>query len=185
MQIRGLAAAFFIVFVSVVFAANENIDKKTSSISVTFTQIGVPVNAKFTDFSGSIDYDPANAAAASAQLTVKLSSFDMGDVEYNKEVLKKEWFNATQFPQATFSSQSIKVLSPDKLQAQGKLVIKGKSLDVIVPIAFKQNGKTKVFSGTLPIKRLYFNIGEGEWKDTDTLADEVTIQFTIVTSTTN
>ncbi len=99
---------------------------------------------------------------------------------YNKEVQKKEWFNAAQFPQATFTSSSIKALSADKLQAQGKLVIKGKALDVNVTVAMKQDAKTRTFSGVLPIKRLYFNIGEGEWKDTDALADEVTIKFTIV-----
>jgi len=34
----------------------------------------------------------------------------------------------------------------------------------------------------LPIKRLTFNIGEGEWKDTSMVADEVTIKFHVVTT---
>jgi polyisoprenoid-binding protein YceI len=169
-------------FSALVFAAAGSIDKNTSSITATFKQMGVSADAKFTDFSGTIDYDPANIAAAKAQLTVQLKSFDIGDVEYNKEVQKKEWFNSAQFPQATFISNSIKALAPDKLQAQGKLMIKGKTLDVAVPIVLKQNGATRIFSGAVPIKRLYFNIGEGGWKDTDTLADDVTIKFTIITT---
>ena len=32
----------------------------------------------------------------------------------------------------------------------------------------------------LPIKRLAFNIGEGEWKDASTVADDVQIKFRIV-----
>ena len=164
-------------------AAAGNVDKQASSIGITFTQMGVPVSAKFTDFSGTIVYDPASVGSAKAQLTVQLASFDLGDAEYNKEVQKQEWFDAARFPQATFTSTAIKALSPNKLQAQGVLAIKGKALDVAVPIELKQNGNVKTFSGVLPISRLYFNIGEGEWKATDILADEVVIKFNIVAST--
>jgi polyisoprenoid-binding protein YceI len=31
----------------------------------------------------------------------------------------------------------------------------------------------------LPIKRLAFGIGEGEWKDTSIVADEVVIKFRV------
>jgi hypothetical protein len=34
----------------------------------------------------------------------------------------------------------------------------------------------------LPISRLKFDVGTGEWKDTSTVADEVTIKFHIVVS---
>jgi hypothetical protein len=33
----------------------------------------------------------------------------------------------------------------------------------------------------LPIKRTVFNIGDGEWKDTSVVADDVQIKFRIVT----
>lgn len=175
---RVLLAAGIVVS-ALAFAASS-INPTASKIGITFTESGVPVDATFKKFTGTVDYDPAAIAAAKVQLSVDVASFDIGDAAYNKEVQKKEWFNAAQFPQATFTSSAIKVLSADKLQAQGKLFIKGKTLDVSVNVAMKQDAKTRTFSGVLPIKRLYFNIGEGEWKDTDALADEVTIKFTIV-----
>lgn len=177
---RSLAAVLAAAFSVLAIAAAVDIDKKMSSIDVTFTQMGVSVDAAFKRFSGTVDYDPANVAAAKVQLSVDVASFDIGDPEYSKEVLKKEWFNASQFPQATFASSAIKALSTNQLQVQGKLVIKGKALEVAVPVTLQQQGKTRIFTGVLPIKRLYFNIGEGEWKDTDTLADEVRIKFKIV-----
>jgi polyisoprenoid-binding protein YceI len=158
------------------------IDPAKSTVTATFKQMGVAVDAKFTQFSGNIDYDAANVAAAKAHIALQVSSFDIGDAEYNREVQKKEWFNAAQFPQATFVASTIKSLAANKLQAQGKLTIKGKTLDVNIPIEVKQNGGAQMFSGTLPIKRLYFNIGEGEWKDTEMLADEVVVKFNIVTN---
>lgn len=164
------------------FANAAAIDSSKSTITATFKQIGVDVTAKFKTVSGTIDFDEANPTAGKAQITVALASFDLGDAEYNKEVQKKEWFNTAQFPQGTFVSSSIKSVSAGKLLVQGKLTIKGKALDVAVPMTVKQDGKAQVFEGLLPIKRLYFNIGEGEWKDTDTLADDVVVKFKAVTA---
>ncbi|HEY3700104.1 MAG TPA: YceI family protein [Spongiibacteraceae bacterium] len=175
-----LIAALLVIQTGIVSAGA--IDNSKSTVTATFKQLGVPVDAKFKTFSGQIDFDPANPATGKAQLTLTTASFDLGDPEYNKEVQKKEWLNSTQFPQATFVSSSIKSAGGDKLQVQGKLTLKGKTLDVNVPVTFKQDGKVQTFEGTLPIKRLYFNIGEGDWKDTDTLADEVIIKFKAVTS---
>lgn len=166
----------------IAFAQGAAIDSSKSSITVTFKQIGVDVTANFKSVSGTIDFDPSNPASGKAQLAVPLTSFDLGDAEYNKEVQKKEWFDSAQFPQAMFVSSEIKAAGANKLLVRGKLTIKGRSLDVAVPVGYKQEGSVKVFEGQLPIKRLYFNVGEGEWKDTDTLADEVTIKFKAVTS---
>lgn len=156
-----------------------DVDKSASTVTATFRQMGVAVDARFTAVNGTIVYDPANAAAAKAQLSIDVASFDIGDAAYNQEVLKKEWFNAAQYPQATFTSTAIKAAAADTLQVQGRLTIKGRALDVVVPVKVTKNGARQVFSGALPIKRLYFNIGEGEWKDTSLVADEVTIKFSI------
>jgi polyisoprenoid-binding protein YceI len=41
-------------------------------------------------------------------------------------------------------------------------------------------GAQTVFQGQLPIRRLAFQVGEGEWQDTSAVADEVIIKFRIV-----
>lgn len=156
------------------------LDPAKSSLAVVFKQLGVPVEAKFTTFAGEVNFDPANPAAASARVEVDVASFDIGDPEYSKEVRKKEWFDATAFPKATFVTTSIRQLAADKLEAAGKLTVKGRSQDVKVQIAVKQQGANRVFEGSLPISRLYFNIGEGAWKDTDVLEDAVLIKFKVV-----
>lgn len=172
----GLLAALPLAWAANVF------DAAGSSLSAVFTQMGVPVEAKFKKFTAQIDYDPADPSAAKAQVDVDVASFDIGDPEYNKEVLKKEWFNAAQFPKATFISAAIKPLGSDKLQCAGQLTIKGKSMPVNVTLTVKQQGNSRIFEGSLPIKRLDFNIGEGEWKSTDMLADLVTIKFKAATT---
>ncbi len=97
-------------------------------------------------------------------------------------MLKKEWFNAAQFPKATFTSTSMKAGAIGKLDVTGNLTIKGKTSLISFPLSVKKEGNNQLFEGSLPIKRLAFNIGEGEWKDTGMVADEVIIKFHVITT---
>jgi polyisoprenoid-binding protein YceI len=156
------------------------IDATKSSVIAVFKQLNVPVEAKFKKFTAQIDYDSARPDASKASIDIGVSSFDLGDPEYNQEVLKKEWFNAAQFPKATFVSTAMKAGVGGRFNVNGKLTIKGKTADVSFPLNMKKEGNSTVFEGALTIKRLLFNIGDGEWKDTATVADDVVIKFHIV-----
>lgn len=175
--LQGMALAALVS--TAAYAAALKADPAKSAVSVTFKQMNVPVDAKFKKFSAQIDYDAAKPANSKASVDIDVASFDLGDPEYNQEVLKKEWFNGAQFPKASFVSTGM-TGDANKLTVTGKLTIKGKSADVSFPLTVKKDGNATVFDGSLPIKRLAFNIGEGEWKDTSTVADEVTIKFHVV-----
>ena len=154
-------------------------DLAHSSVAAVFKQMNVPVEAKFKKFTANVDYDAAKPESAKATVDIDTASLDLGEAEMNKEVTKKEWFNAAQFPKASFVSSSIKPAGAGKLTVTGKLSIKGKSADVSFPLTVKAEGGKQVFEGALPIKRLAFNIGDGEWKDTSMVADEVLIKFRV------
>ena len=160
-------------------AAALKIDTTKSSVSAVFKQMGVPVEAKFTRFSAQVSFDQAKPQEGKASVEIDIPSFDLGDPDYNREVQKKEWFNGSQFPKASFVSTRIQAAVPGKLDVSGKLTIKGKSADVNFPLSVKKEGDQQVFEGSLPIKRLAFGIGEGEWKDTSIVADEVVIKFRV------
>jgi polyisoprenoid-binding protein YceI len=161
-------------------AAVLKTDNAKSTVSAVFKQMNVPVEGNFKKFNAQVDYDSARPETSKASVDIDMAGFDLGDPDFNREVAKKEWFNAAQFPKATFVSTSIKPGAAGKLEAAGKLTIKGKTADVRFPLSVKKDGTRQVFEGTLPIKRLAYNIGEGEWKDTDMVADEVVIKFRIV-----
>jgi polyisoprenoid-binding protein YceI len=160
-------------------AAPLKTDPAKSRVSAVFKQMNVPVEAPFKKFSASIDYDAAKPQLARASVEIDTASLDVGDADMNKEVAKKEWFNAAQFPKASFVSTSIQPAGAGKLTVSGKLAIKGKSGDVSFPLTVKTEAGKQVFEGALPIKRLAYNIGEGEWKDTSMVADEVIIKFRV------
>ena len=160
-------------------AAPLKTDPAKSRVSAVFKQMNVPVEAPFKKFTAAIDYDAGKPEQGKASVEIDTASLDVGDADMNKEVAKKDWFNAAQFPKASFVSSSIKPAGAGKLTVSGKLAIKGKSTDVSFPMTVKSEVGKQVFEGALPIKRLTYNIGEGEWKDTSMVADEVIIKFRV------
>lgn len=175
-----IVPALLAVCAAVALAAPLKIDPSKSSVSATFRQMNVPVEAKFNRFTAQVDYDPAKPEASKANVEIDVTSFDLGDPDYNSEVRKKEWFNTAQFPKASFTSTRIRSTGSDKLEVSGKLTLKGRTADVSFPMSVKPQGGARLFEGSLPIRRLAFGIGEGEWKDTSVVADEVIIKFRVL-----
>lgn len=159
-------------------AAPLKTDLAHSSVSAAFKQSDAPVDAKFTRFTAQVDYDAAHPDKTTARIDLDTASLDLGTAELNKEVAKPAWFDSAKFPKATFQSTSV-VPAGGKLNVAGKLTIKGKTANVAFPVTVRQAGGNQVFEGQLPIRRLAFDIGTGEWKDTDLVADEVVIKFRI------
>ncbi|HEY9067310.1 MAG TPA: YceI family protein [Burkholderiaceae bacterium] len=180
-SLRRSCVAGLLCTVAFTAASAQAIDAARSAVSATFKQMGVPVEGKFSKFAGQVRYDPASPATAQASIDVDVASFDLGDAQYNQEVRGKEWFDAAQFPRASFVSTSVKPLAAGRLEVSGRLTLKGRTVDVNVPLSVRRdNGGASVFEGSVPVRRLAFGIGEGEWKDTGLLADEVLVKFKLV-----
>jgi len=161
-------------------SAWTQLDAGKSTLVAISRQMSVPVAGNFTKFDANIDFDPAKPAGGSARLTVDTASYDLGNSTYNDSVRGPAWFDAKAYPQATFVSTAIAPTGPNQYSVSGNLTIKGHTESVAVPVVLTQQGAMQTFDGTLPIHRLLFGIGTGDWKDTSTVADEVLIKFHIV-----
>ena len=158
----------------------SQVQTNESTVAFGYKQMGVPLDGKFNTFSAQISFDPAQPAKAKARIDIAVASIDTGSDEANEEVVRKLWFDASTHPTASFVSTGIKALGGNRYQATGKLTIKGKTLEVSTPVTFQREGKRAVFEGVFTIKRLDYGIGEGEWTDVDTVADEIQIKFHLV-----
>ncbi|MDB5809519.1 MAG: putative signal peptide protein [Betaproteobacteria bacterium] len=151
-----------------------------SRITCISRQMNVPVEARFKQFTAQIAFDPAKPAAGTARIEIDTGSFDIDNAEVNDEARGKAWFDAKTFPKATFVSTGIKPLGGGRYEVRGPLTIKGRTQEAAVPMTYNEEAGGAAFDGAFTIKRLQYNIGEGVWKDTDTVADEVQIKFHIV-----
>jgi polyisoprenoid-binding protein YceI len=177
---RYMLAAFAAGTLAASGAALAQVDVAKSAIVATSKQMNVPVDGKFTKFTAQVTFDPAKPASGSAKFTVDVSSYDLGDKEYNDQVAGKDWFDAKTYPTATFVANAIKPAGGNKYNVTGLLTIKGTTQSVTVPVTVTQQGADQIFEGALPIKRSTFNIGTGEWKDTSVVSDDIIIKFHIV-----
>jgi polyisoprenoid-binding protein YceI len=163
----------------------SQVDAKQSAIRFTYQQMGVGMDGKFNEFTSTLHFDPTKPADGKAIFDVALASIDAGSEEANGEVSGKAWFNTSAFPKAHFESGSIKALGNNHFDVSGKLTIKGKTVDVVVPATFKEEGKIGTFDGNFTIHRGDFAIGEGDWSGFDIVANEIQIKFTIAASSSN
>ena len=173
----GLALASTLVLAALPAQAQQQLVPAQSSVEFTARQMGVPLQGHFKKFDAQVAFDPAQLATSRIRFTVDTGSATMGARETDAELPKAPWFNVSQFPQATFESTAIKALGGGKFDVAGKLTIKGAAVRVHVPVALVQSDATTTATGSLPIKRLAFKIGDGEWADTSMVADEVQVKF--------
>ncbi len=162
----------------------QKVDYNRSQITFISRQMNVPVEARFNRFTAQISFNAAKPETAKAAIDIDIGSFDIGNDEINAEVRKKEWFDTRNFPKATFVSSTVHALSGGRYEARGPLTIKGRTNEITAPFTVKTDAAgNSIFEGTLNIRRLQHNIGEGGiWKDTDLVADEVQIKFRLHTS---
>ena len=155
----------------------QAIDYARSQITVQSRQMNVPVEAPFTKFTAQVVFDPRRPEASSARVDIDLASFDIGDADVNENVRDRNWFDTKNHPVARFVSSSMRALGGDRFEVRGSLTIKGKTQEVAAPFALKTNGADRIFEGAFAIRRLQYGVGDGVWRDTSVVADEVQIRF--------
>ncbi|SDV50389.1 YceI family protein [Chitinasiproducens palmae] len=153
-----------------------------STVDAVFKQMGVPVTGHFKTFSATLQFDPAHPEKSQARIDVDTNSFDLGEASFNTNARGKDWLDTAAHPKATFVSTSIKSAGPGTFTVAGKLTIRGKTVDTTTTVKFQQNGKQQVFDGTLPINRLTYGVGQGDWADTSVVAADVQLRFHLVTA---
>ena len=162
-------------------AAAQGVLIEKSEIRFVSRQMGVNVEGRFRKWKANIVFLPGDLAKSKADIDIDLNSIDLASEESETEVKRPKWLDTLRFPTAKFVSGAIRALSGERYEVAGALTIKGITRDVVVPIALKNDaGGNRLAEGTFTIKRLDYKIGEGDWADPDTVANEVTVRVRIV-----
>jgi len=142
--------------------------------------MGSTVAGSFKKFSGKVIFDSTNPSKSKVELFIDIASFQAGGDELQDEAQGKAWFNTAAYPQAKFISQEVKENGVGKLELIGKLTIKNKTQTITIPATYKEQAGQVVFESIFQLKRLDFLLGEGNWADTSTVANEVPVKVQFV-----
>lgn len=158
----------------------NNVDNAKSTIRFVPTLMGSKTEGAFKKFNAQVRFDPEKPGQAQARAEVAIQSFDIGFDEATEEALGPNWFDVKKFPQATFVATQVTAAGKDRYELSGNLTIKGQTKLVRFPVTFvHESATTARLDGTLIIKRLDFNLGQGQWASTGTVANDVTVQIRI------
>lgn len=177
-----LLAALSLGAISNVQAAQyTSLDTEASNIGFGYSQMNVKMNGSFSELKATeLSFDPVQPESAKVAIDVVLSSIDAGYAEANDELFKDEWLALAQYPLASFTSQQIEALGDNNYRVTGELSIKGHRQTISAPFHFEEDGESGVFSGSFVFQRNDFSIGEGQWKSTGIVADDIEINFHLV-----
>jgi len=155
------------------------IDK--SEIRFVSKQMGVNVEGRFRKWKANIVFVPKDLGRSKAEFEIDLGSIDLASEESETELKRPLWFDTSKFPVAKFVSSSIRNVGPDKYEVAGALTIKGVTKDAVVPFALKKDASgNSLAEGNFTVKRLDYRVGEKEWADTETVANDVVVRVRMV-----
>lgn len=182
--LRSLAAAALACLAATTLAAEDRgtavyQQAPGSSLTFTFTQLGSATQGRFGRFTTELNYDEKNLAASSLRVTVQIASIDTQDAERDGVLVTPELFDAQRHPVATFVATSL-ARGASGLDAPGKLTIRGVTRDLRLPLTIKPTAAGLELFGATSFKRLDFGIGQGDWQSTESVGDEVKVQYKVL-----
>jgi cytochrome b561/polyisoprenoid-binding protein YceI len=155
-------------------------DAAASTLGFDFVQAGAATEGSFGSFAAKIDFTPLPAPAGRFDVTVDMAGVDTRDKDRNEQLKSADLFDVAQFPTARYVATTFAV-KDDGFEARGALTLRGVTHDV--PLAFAwapaADGKSATLKGSASLKRLDFGVGQGEWKSTEWIADEVKVTFSL------
>lgn len=164
------------------------IDPTHSSIGFTARHAMVTkVRGTFEEFEGTAHLDAENPAASTAQVVIQVASINTRQAQRDEHLRNNDFFDAPGFPEITFRSTGVQVLSADTFALVGDLTVKGTTRPVTVEfehtgIATDPFGNLRAgFEGRAVINRKDWGIAWNAALETGgvLVSEKITLEFDI------
>jgi polyisoprenoid-binding protein YceI len=114
---------------------------------------------------------------------VDVAALNTDDKERDDTLREADLFDVAKFPQARFAATQISKTAGGAYAAAGSLTLRGVTRTVQVPFTLKsasEQGRQVLYMvGKTVIRRLDFGVGQGDWKSTEWVGNEVTVTFNL------
>lgn len=168
-------------------ARSWEIDQEHTNFYFTVDHIYAKVRGRFTDFTGTVFFDPDNLKDSKISFEIKVKSVDTGISKRDKHLLSGDFFDASKYPLITFTSTSITKAEGDTYNVKGTLTIKGVSSDLMLPLTYggkkdhplSPGMEVAGFNGHLILDRLAYTVGDGKYYTMGVVGKDVDILVTM------
>lgn len=167
-------------------AATWQIDPNHSTVGFKVRHLFSKVTGEFSDYEGTIQFDPQDLTQTQATVSISATSVDTGNEQRDKHLRSGDFFDVETYPTIDFTSTGV-MKKDDEWVLRGDLTIHGVTKPVALEFAFlgagadPWGGQRAGFTAAATIDRKDFGI---EWnKALDqggfVLGDEVSIEIEI------
>lgn len=168
-------------------ARNWELDKAHSNFYFSVDHIFSTVIGRFNDFSGDIEFDPANPDDSRMHFEIEVESVDTNIPKRDKHLQSSDFFDSTKYPLITFSSTGVKSVGNKVYEVTGNFEIKGQVYKLVLPLTLAGvkphpavKGKDVIgFNGKVTIDRLAYNVGSGKFVEMGVVGKNVEIFVTV------
>jgi polyisoprenoid-binding protein YceI len=155
-------------------------DLTKSTLEYSFVQAGAQNKGTFKKYT--VTLDMAADSPGKLDVVIDMNSLDTGDKERDDTLRGTDLFDVAKNPQARFTSTQI-TKSGAGYDAVGKLTLRGVTKDAHVPFtlrsATEQGKSVSYLEGKTTLKRLDFGVGQGDWKSTEWVGNDVGISSSV------
>jgi polyisoprenoid-binding protein YceI len=178
------------------FSATYSIDSVHSNVGFSIRHFLTNVKGTFTDFSGTIDFDPKNPTGLKVDAVVQAESINTNNQKRDNHLRTEDFFHVTKFKTLSFKSKEFKPngsLGPSgegKGKLMGVLDMRGVKRDITMDVEihgtmpdFEGNPRVSA-TATAIVNRKDFNINWNKALDNGgwVVGDEVKITIEIAAS---
>ena len=167
-------------------AEQYTLDAAHSQMIFRVRQYVSVVTGKFTDFSGTVTFDPAHWEQSRVEATISVKSIDTGIAARDHHLLAADFFDAEKYPTIAFRSTSVRLTGERAAAVHGDLTMHGKTLPEVIRVELlspaKSGGDTLSWKVTAHLRRSEFGL---KWNPvievTSGISDDIDIQMRMVT----
>ncbi|MFC7302327.1 YceI family protein [Cognatiluteimonas weifangensis] len=134
---------------------------------------------RFPGFVTTLTFDPAQLAAARLEVTIPLATATTANPDYDSELRGAAFLDSARFPQARYTASRFRSLGGNRYAADGTLALHGIERPVTLTFTWTA-GARPVLAGQATVRRLDFDVGGGDWADTDLIPNEIAISTRVV-----
>ena len=118
-----------------------SIDKAHSEVTFQVRHLITKVRGRFSDFSGTIEYDEGHPELSSVDVAVQAVSIDTNERDRDTHLRSADFFDVEKFPVLAFRSTDIRRKADDRFELTGDLTIHGVTRSVRFDVSYL--GKAK------------------------------------------
>ncbi|HTL50119.1 MAG TPA: YceI family protein [Steroidobacteraceae bacterium] len=158
------------------FAGALQADGTSGKLEFSGTQAGAKFTGAFGKFRVKLDFDPANPAQGSLDVTVETGSVNTQDAERDEVLRSPDFFWVEKYPEATYHAARFE-RDGSSWRVPGELAVRGAKKPVPVVFTLTPAAGGSAMKGSASLKRLAFGLGQGDWASTEWVGDDVEIRF--------